>query len=64
MLLVYTTQFTLIYFLLFFLKIYAVIETRYSSRNAPINAEIVCSAGFKEYKKNIKEFRLIFPITH
>ena len=25
--------------------------TRYSSRNAPVNTELVCSAGFKEYKK-------------
>ena len=29
-------------------------RTRYSLRNAPINAEIVCSAGFKEYKKTSK----------
>ena len=26
-------------------------KTRYSLRNAPINAEIVFSAGFKEHKK-------------
>jgi hypothetical protein len=33
-------------------------KTRYSSRNAPINAEIVCSAGFKEYKKKTKHQRI------
>ena len=43
-------------------------KTRYSSRNAPINSKIIRSASLEKYKKNktknIKEFTLIFQITH
>ena len=37
--------------LLLLLLLLIIIITRYSLRNAPINAEIVFSAGFKEHKK-------------